>query len=82
MNWIFAEGTIEQLRSILTIPGVQHVGRGLAPLPGGRYQAGAYIQEGAIPSIEAKGVAVTVVHTQADLDARDEQLRAEQEPNA
>lgn len=82
MNWILAEGTLEQLRSILTIPGVLHASRGLTPLPGGRYQSGLYVEEGAIPSIEAKGVAVTIVHTQVDLDARDAQLRAEQEPNA
>jgi len=81
MNWILAEGTLEQLRSILAIPGVRHVGRGVTPLPGGRYQAGAYIEEGAIPSIEAQGVAVTVVQTQADLDERLSQLKAEQQGN-
>jgi hypothetical protein len=32
MNWISVEGTLEELRAIIDLPGVQHVGRGVTPL--------------------------------------------------
>jgi hypothetical protein len=78
MNWIRAEGTLENLRKILGVDGVEHVGRGVRPLGGGRYSAEAHVQEAAIPVIEALGVIVTVTQTQADIDERLAQVRSEQ----
>ena len=45
MNWIQAEGTLEDLRKILNVPGVEHLGRGVRPLADGRFRAEAYVQE-------------------------------------
>jgi len=81
MNYILADGTLEQLRAILTIDGVEHVARGVRLLADGRYQASAYIDEAAIPAIQAQGVTVTVVQNQVDIDARLEQVKAEQDGN-
>jgi hypothetical protein len=81
MNWIHVEGTLAELRAILNLAGVVHVSRGVTPLAGDRFRAGAYVQESAIPLIQAQGVIVTVVQTQADIEARAAQVRAEQEGN-
>ena len=81
MNYITAGGTLEQLSSIITIDGVQYVSRGVRRLADGTYEARAYVDESAIPLIQAQGVIVTVAQTQADIDARLEQVKAEQESN-
>jgi hypothetical protein len=78
MNWIQAEGTLDDLRKILDVAGVEHLGRGVRPLADGRFRAEAYVQETAIPLIEALGVTVTVTQTQADIDARLAQVESEQ----
>ena len=78
MNWIRAEGTLEDLRKILAVAGVEHVGRGVRPLASGKFTASARVQESAIPLIEALGIIVTVTKTQADIDAHLAQVRSEQ----
>ena len=82
MNWILADCTLDQLRSILGIVGVNHVSRGVRELPDGRFRTGAYVEESAVPLMQASGVTVTVVQTQADIDTRLQQVQQEQLPDA
>jgi hypothetical protein len=81
MNYITATGTLEQLRAIPSIDGVEYVSRGIRALPDGTYEARAYVDESAIPLIQAQGVIVTVTQTQADIDKRLEQINEEQQGN-
>jgi hypothetical protein len=80
MNYIQVEGSLEDLRKILAVAGVKEVGRGVRPLADGSFRAQAYVQEAAIPLIEALGVRVTVMETQAGIDQRLAQVAAEQNP--
>jgi hypothetical protein len=66
---IQAEGRLDDLKRMLTVPGVMHMSRGATPVGGERYRATASIEESAIPQIEALGCIVTVVVTQEQIDS-------------
>jgi len=79
MNWIRVEGTLENLRKLSSVSGIQHLRRGAEPVGGDRFRTDAQVDEAAIPNIEALGLAVTVVKTQQDLDEHAATLLADRE---
>lgn len=78
MNSVYVEGTLDRLRQVPAIAGVQHVDRGVIPLGGDRYRIGADVDDAAIPLIEALGCTIEVVMDQAALDAHAALLDAEE----
>jgi len=77
MNSIYVEGTLDRLRQVPTLAGVDYVERGVMPVGGDRYRIGADVEDSTIPLIEALGCTVEVVMDDDAINTHFAQLEAD-----